>query len=157
MPATSTTDLTACQSSIRLPESRELDSMSVGIFHALLLKKRILVVGLSPLCKFLVAIDDGRTGHDASGCSSEGEPKIWTQSITSVEMWANPKGQVERAAKVPESKLPWTVRPVRALFKRKLNIAGIFHTLLSEKKDTGGGDKSPCLTSFPCESSMGER
>jgi len=67
--------------------------------------------------------------------------------MTLMETWANPN-QMERAAKVPVDNLPWTSRSVRAFCKRKLNIAGISHSLLSEKRDTDGGGRSPSRAGF---------
>lgn len=74
-----------------------------------------------------------------------------------METWANPKGQVELAAEVPVVKLPWTVRSVKARPEGRLNVAGIFHALHSEKRDTGDGDKVPVVQVFRAGSSMGER
>ena len=64
---------------------------------------------------------------------------------------------MERAAKAPADNMPWTVRSVRALRKKRFNIAGISHALLSEKSDTGGGDKDLYRAGLRAGSVMGER
>jgi hypothetical protein len=68
-----------------------------------------------------------------------------------------PEFKMERAAKVPVDILPWAMQACQSSLQEELNNVGIFHTLLSEKRDTGSGAKRPCHTGSSSGLSNDER
>ncbi|KAJ4990684.1 hypothetical protein SVAN01_03915 [Stagonosporopsis vannaccii] len=91
-------------------------------------------------------IDDGRNGARAGALAKE-------------TMYLDTKYDLDGNGAEP--KIKWNVQrrylkttrhgplqSVRAFRKRLLNIAGISHSLLPEKRGTGGGDRSPFRAGF---------